>query len=460
MQNAAEQNQTVNGKSAETADGLTTRLLQRFTKPVGVINTHHPMRLRAQTQGWIARRYELLDQLQSRYGVEQTPQSGDEMVFSIPAHPMRQTAAADSTFSASRLSESSGQSQAAPKAQTQTTSLLRVSRRSETLARVADSSKPVIHGGEQTRQPTATVEIPSGNVDSAIGVTQASTPLVLPQFGAEQFVAVSQRSSGELMRSIQPESAAVNPAQLQTGQTSDGQANSTVHRTESIDRIPATANAAQPVLARSRELSQHTVDQPSAQVLPNRVGSEPIQSPVIAVEMAAQSDVSVPVVGQSSDLKRQTMPGEIAMPLQQAMPVIQRKANDETRDDLPQSSTTPAAQIQPLPVTAEIPAVSAPAPSANLIWRKSATGNFGADAVTGKSGFQTSALPLKIEAVSASAPVIARQANDSPVAESGAAMNTLSTMTAKEIDIAQLADQVGRLLSRQLAVERERRGMK
>ena len=104
------------------------------------------------------------------------------------------------------------------------------------------------------------------------------------------------------------------------------------------------------------------------------------------------------------------------------------------------------------------------APQPALIWRRSVGRSSLSDGLTGgATGAVGSALPLAISAADGVAPRAARQASttestSSTSVESAAPAPPEPTASANEINVARLAEQVSRLLARQLAVERERRG--
>ena len=118
-------------------------------------------------------------------------------------------------------------------------------------------------------------------------------------------------------------------------------------------------------------------------------------------------------------------------------------------------------------VTAEIRAASSGASKPAMVWRQSAdrapSGGALADGTTGNARI---ALPLAISAARGGEPQVARQAATAEPASSTnsestgpvAATTTPATPPANEIDVAQLAEQVSRVIARQLTVERERRG--
>jgi hypothetical protein len=101
-------------------------------------------------------------------------------------------------------------------------------------------------------------------------------------------------------------------------------------------------------------------------------------------------------------------------------------------------------------LAAEIPTASPPKPG--MIWRKSESGSSAA------SRTQTT-----VETLKSNAPVIARQSDGGSSNPAGTSpphsSPTHSESVDGGVDVEQLAERVGRLLARQLQIERERRGM-
>jgi len=162
--------------------------------------------------------------------------------------------------------------------------------------------------------------------------------------------------------------------------------------------------------------------------------------------------------------KQKATPGGPVLTLAPGHSSIQRRAGVEAGGDQSPAGQNPrGAEREPRAFTAEIPAAPSLAPT-HLVWRKSATGGAASEGVTpGRTSFPAPPLPLKIEAAPAGAPSLARAiigAESGSLASLAPPMTPESSAPARGIDVAQLAEQVGRLLSRRLAVERERRGMK
>ncbi|HKX29306.1 MAG TPA: hypothetical protein VJ302_16540, partial [Blastocatellia bacterium] len=244
---------------------------------------------------------------------------------------------------------------------------------------------------------------------------------------------------------------------------------------------PAAISATPPVLARSRELDQPGIPSAEARVWRTgpRSGLQGAQggsmAPAARLELRRESETAASQVGgQVESTGPSAVSAEAPLPLAPALPVVQRRLEVEgieTGAAAPLTSPTASAIESPrMAVAAEIPPERISAARSHMIWRQSAgSETFGGYSAAGRPGFPGSPLPLRIEAVPVTpqAPVVARQVGNGPVSEPGTTASPMPPSAPPEsaapnrgLDLGQLAEQVGRLLSRQLTVERERRGMK
>lgn len=413
---------------------LAERLLRRHAEPVGVIDVRQPQELHARTAGWVARRFGLLEHWRTRYGGhELAPPSKGEMVFNAPVAQTRE--AHGVVFSAHR-----GDSLVTPK-ETPVSPLLRVTRRPPTLSRAADP-------GSVSRSPSGvegprrfqTIEPAPGRSEAAIttDVPDLSRPLISrrPDDHIETALETPASEPGPPVRAPVTES----PTRTQPVQTTSARPPSPVTNTNVGDRVTTSVSAVETTLARSYELSQ------SGQTLRSSASAVPAPTHASSPAPARETEDQVSVTAVPEKQKMQT--SEAVLPLASAPLTLQRQPLVE--------QAGPIAKSQPLAVTAEIPATTSHE-SPHMIWRKSANDEVTGDRLT--SG--RTPLPLKIEAAS-STPIIARSIVSDAIAESGESARQAyeSSGRTREIDVAQLTEHVGRLLSRELEVERERRGMK
>lgn len=426
---------------------LAERLLRRHAEPVGVIDVRRPQQLHARTAGWVARRFALLDHWRTRYGGdEQATVSNGELVFTAPAQPLWE----GGVVPQAAVRERAVESHVAPK-ESGHGPLMRISRRPPALARAVDqanvSEAPGNPGGVgRARQTQTTNDVASA---SEVAITTDIPP--------------SSNPADEPVRSSLPERVTEGLARTQAGQTMGGQPGSPPTETNAGDRVATPISAAQPTLARSRELSPFGIARSETQIW--RTPASSVTAGMRAISLAPAAANEGPVSVSAEHEKQKAPPGETVLPLAPGQPSIQRHAGvEEGGDQPPAVQTARAAERQPRAVTAEIPAAPSQAPP-HFVWRKSATGGAASDGVTpGRTSFPAPLLPLKIEAAPAGAPTLAREiggaAESGSLASLAPPMAPVSSAAAREIDVAQLAERVGRLLSRRLAVERERRGMK
>ena len=441
---------------------LAERLLRRHAEPLGVIDVRRPQQLHERTAGWVARRFALLDHWRTRYGGdEQAPFANGEMVFTAPAQPLREGGVVPQAAERARAVEPPF----APK-DSEHGPLMRISRRPPALARAADpanmSDAPGDRGEVERARPSRSTGAASSAGEMAIttNISHSSRPLTLSRRIDDQVGMAAENSAGELLRSSPPER--VTESQAEQGMSR--QSGSPLTETRVGDRVAAPVSAVQPALARSHELSPFGIARSETQIW---------RMPAASVTAGMRASSLAPAVGTEDQVyvaapeKQKARQGEAVLPLAPAPPTIQRQAGgDEGGVQPPAGKTARAAERQPLAVTAEIPAAASQAPP-HLIWRKSAAGGLASGGVApGGTSFPAPPLPLKIEATSAGAPTLARKISGDSTTEPGSMTSLAPPLTlessapARGLDVAQLAEQVGRLLSRRLAVERERRGMK
>src|SRR5262249_41230130 len=439
-------------------------VLRRNAEPVGVIDVRRPQQLHARTAGWVARRFALLDHWRTRYGGdEQAPFANGEMVFTAPAQPLPERSVVPQAAVRARAVEPP----VAPK-ESEHGPLMRISRRPPALARATDPANMSEAPGDSSgvgraRQSQRTSDVASaGEVAITTDIPSSSQPLILPRRSGAQFGTATENPADEPVHSSLPERMTESLARTQEGQTTGGRPGSPLTETNVGDRVAAPVSAAQTTLARSHELSPFGIARSETQIL--RMPASSVRAGMRANSLAPAAANEGLVSVSAAPEKQKSTPGWAVLTLAPGQPSIQRRAGvEEGGDQSPAGQTARAAERQPRAFTAEIPAAPSLAPP-HLVWRKSATGGAASDGVTPvRTTFPAPPLPWKIEGAPAGAPTLARAING---AESGSLPSLAPPMTpessapARGIDVAQLAEQVGRLLSRRLEVERERRGMK
>jgi hypothetical protein len=345
---------------------------------------------------------------------------------------------------------------------------MRISRRPPALARAADpanmSDAPGDRGEVERARPSRSPGAASSAGEMAIttNISHSSQPLILSRRIDDQVGMAAENSVGELLRSSPPERVTESLARARAEQGMSRQSGSPLTEPNVGDRVAAPVSAAQPTLARSHELSPFGIARSETQILRAPASSVTAGMRANSFAPAAANEGQVSVSAEHE--KRKATPGGAVLTLATGQPYIQRRAGvEEGGDQSPAGQTARAAERQPRAVTSEIPAAPSQAPP-HLVWRKNATGVAASEGVTpGRTSFPAPPLPLKIEAAPAGAPTLARAiigAESGSLASLAPPMTPESSAPARGIDVAQLAEQVGRLLSRRLTVERERRGMK
>jgi hypothetical protein len=437
---------------------LTDRLMSRYTEPVGVINTRHPQRIHARTAGWVAQRFALLDHWRTRYSDDESQEAPRSRVgqgagdFALPSSPlsaMRERLAASP--SVPQISRSIAPASAvAPRSSTRTSStpaspMMRVMRRA--LGSADSPLAPLASGARTGRKPDAP---PTETQPARIGAGAEpakgdSTPLTPANAGGEigEAKTVAQRKShGEnnsgvtaaqplLLRATELPSTTTVAGRVQrklsetapglpVGRIIGGSATDAT-----IQRMPLSS--ASPVERRSDE----TRPEPSLNAGP---AMPPIQTDRKPVQPARVSQL--PFAGVA--IQRQAVSENTGG---QSSGQIQRDAS---------GATVSQTHVGKPALAAEISTASLPKPG--MIWRMSESDSSAA------SQAQTG-----IETLKSNALVIARQSDGGSSDPVGISPPTSSPVPSESagggVDVGQLAESVGRLLARQLQIERERRGM-
>jgi hypothetical protein len=176
-------------------------------------------------------------------------------------------------------------------------------------------------------------------------------------------------------------------------------------------------------------------------------------------------------LGQSSLIE--APPASVPMPIQR-LPADEQSSSRRHIDAMAPDAVIKGLAKEEIGATRTVltkPEIRATSPvmaKPDIIWRKSVDEPPAERLSVGSSKRTSEALPLAINRAAKSDVVLFRQAEpasdrtESTLASSDveAAPSPAQSMPADQIDLGELADRVGRLLSRRLAVERERRGIK
>lgn len=391
--------------SSPNSSELTTRLLGRYVKPVGVIDTQHPQQLQARTAGWIAQRFGLLEHWRRRYESDESAPAADQsLVFASAPGSHEDRAASEPVIAA------------------------------DTRTAIARSSSPM----ERVRRPGA--RLPDAWAPSTLAKAQSQP--------SRQ--AVTTKDSEVISRQQEPLGDTRSPAS--TSKYSNARNLNVPHqgRGNVAPLKPTTSPMPMPRLSR-----------PSGEgsMARQEIRRTAAAQPPLGTERKEQEPARF-VDGQAFMANGKGRGGveSGAGTVRQAMPLVQRRTEPAPIDD--GTGATRPLDINPkrTPVVAELAPPASPPPV--LIWRAGGSSNSMAASPAASS-------PLPHRAMSPE-PVIARQAStssgpaepSSTAATGPAPVATGPRASASDLDMAQLAEQVSRMLSRQLAVARERRGMK
>jgi hypothetical protein len=462
---------------------LAERLLRRAAEPAGVIDVRQPQRIYERSAGWVARRFALLDHWRTRYGDQPATGGGDEMTFAVAPALRASSGAFPDVTTLARAAAPPGSNPDAPRFDTGVAAspspALRVSRRGARTANApGETARP--NAPDETAKPgdSGTVSLFSETSGESRAVAIAatpdparsgdSTPNHQSELTTENFY---QAPAVPVERVMNPEGAA--PPREQRAFETPALPLAREIRAEAppVSLQLQRRHSAETVgTARSREITRDsTADMRLSSTGSSRAPDSPV---VFAVNAETAMNAPGAVARQAGGEVTDPGPGATVAPLAPSMSrpsaapqAIQRREESRQAGGRPLSEQySPAINVQApqSPVVArEIPAASSGAPEPALIWRKSAGDESNIRGAT-TGGAVASSLPLKIEPPTAIAPAVSRQIGADAESGVGAApgMGAEPPARAGEVDVAQLAEQIGRLLSRQLAVERERRGMK
>lgn len=469
---------------------LAKRLLRRRTEPLGLIDVRQPQQHYARTAGWVAQRFALLDHWKTRYGSDEDASAANAgLVFAMPGQPIAEPSrvlASPTQLARVATQGVASQPSSASVAPSSPPEQFRVRRRSPP---PADADK-VASNSSDGSAATSRFQAARGEflgADIPAITHQAASPsstLILPQRLAGH-VEPEQETAGDATRHVErssqrevsspPEAAAAPwPTAGPSGTTGISHLGSempsataevlpqTPVRVSHIEarsaalplRLQRQPGEAAPGLVTAQELTAPVVSTPTAEMVLAEPAAGPVHEPsALLGGESAVSGMTYVVVAQPGFAGMETTPVQSASPV--SLPLVQRQAVDSA----PSAETAPDDGLyQRAAVAAEIRPTSASTSQPAMVWRQSANGS--------AAGGAGSALPLGINAVPGGELLVARQTT---AAESPPSTNTESTTPAATtpmptappangIDIAHLAEQVSRLLARQLVVERERRG--
>ncbi|HKQ79337.1 MAG TPA: hypothetical protein VJ810_36925 [Blastocatellia bacterium] len=493
-------------QSRETADSplrdspLINRLAQRGAAPIGLIDTHHPRHLHARASGWTAERFGWMEHLRKRHlneGVGPAPQAslGDGArrgLLNGVDEPQSDGPLIARKVAPVDAQQGSSSPEIVPPATDSPSSLARVSRRGPQMAPAASvvQRQAGVDKGRRSGDGSATATTPSVTAAEALNIADSPSPLARvirrgPQtpsgaFAVQRKVKVDEvRLSGDDRPRRRPAAPGVEVPIAEKTSVLSSSLRPLI--TSTLDESPAasmreTAPSQMnltgrpitkpiPVAAQSMPwLPVKGGDAPAVQrKVDTRPGGPDLPPALPSVPSPSAAD---PVAGRAGGVRGEGMirDATAAQARPGSMAITGASKNAIGADSAPptqliqrRSADHRVAHFPSIP--AQSPAL-APAGGAHelpqMIWRKAEAGE--------QSRPLTGPSPLVREPV---APMIARQIDSgSPAFESGATVReTTTTGTAppapgRGLNLAHLAEQVSRVLTRQLEAERERRGMK
>jgi hypothetical protein len=388
---------------------LTDRLLRRHNDPVGLIDVRHAEHHYSRTAGWVAQRFGLLEHWKTRYDVDDSAAAeGAGLVLSTTTGQPQSTRvvqrAADVSPSAIQAF-----SQASPSPSEE----FRVRRRPVEPVSVSPPTTNVI----------ASVSASSGEPPGPeLRATDAAGPPGKSEILTSPRAAALDAKAPTIMRKAAQQPVSLSRAGLEGGLHGRGQQSL-------VQKTGAQGVLASPGRAGRQEPGQSSLIEVSPASVPTLIQRLPADEPSSGMHH---------IVGTSPDA------------------VVKGLPKEEIR-------TTRTVSSKP-EIRATSPVIAKP----EIIWRKRVDGSPAEEPSVGISGSTGGALPLAINRAAKSEVILFRQAEPAPDStestlagsDGEATPSPALSMPADQIDLGQLADRVGRLLSRQLAVERERRGIK
>lgn len=409
---------------------LTRRLLRRATEPIGVIDVRHATELHSRSGLWLGQRLELLDNLKSRYRLDQgaggtagAAAVAGGMYFISPLQRMAATSPFD-LASVSRWVSRTGM----PETATGTVSQLSPASSAQQYRVKRPNSHAEPNPSKAFSSETVSSQSP---VRGGIQVSANSAPAML-----------LQRKTSEMQSPIssRPDPSAmplVHAAGVETPERVDNRlaprhdSSPTIDPLAQVCELPRTAIVAQ----------MHLQRMPGASAAGEKIGS-----------LSTREDLpgdEAPILGSSpsSGLHLQRKPNDPA-----TFPAANSAQTAETVTALP--PTLPPARSNSRSqgaVSAEIRVAPSLPGSTSIVWRRADTN--GASRESATPGPALAAGPAY-----AIGPQIMREAVSEPVSSGSVAPIATATAGSNGADVMRVAEQVSRIIARQLRVERERRG--
>ncbi len=480
------------------SSALIQRLDRRSSQPIGLINTRQSQGGLPRLPATIVQRFDLLEQIQTRYGVNNNSSgTGTELTFATPspktAGEQTNTFTSEAASFSTRRSANTqpGTSTLSSTSNQAPTATFRISRKAVPLESESFPSKGGSEPLSSSTQPSNEETFPSdssmirlkriSNKDTKISAINSEIPsnsqdlLTAREIPLKVDASASPKvinKSPLVMRKDTAENLE-EEIQQQPYLLAQPLVNKIQSPTQTFSSAQAEAN--NPLVLRkdtTENLEEEIQRQPYllAQPLANN-----IQSPTQTFSLASDEANTPLVLRKATTISQDGSPENL---------MISARGSEQgnIEGNLPTSklavsvplvktqSTPLIVQRQPerVAVSREIPGNMASLPQSTIVWRKSSQfatpGNNFSDV---SNGGRNNSFPLAIASVHHNGQaMIARQTTPAPMSRTVPMSNPTMSMPRQtampmpEINVAEIAEQVSRILCRQLTVERERRGMR
>ena len=419
---------------------LTRRLVRRATEPIGVIDTRHAFELHARSTVLPAQRLGLAKELATRYGVEPTDGGSQNNTFTVDM-PL---------VSPKQNSESPFQLGSAPPWGSATVP-------AENPKNLDLTPSPAQYRVKRPGPYTAPLSAPVTGERVADAGVQANTPIVAPQV----------RPQMEPAQAVVDTTLETARASLSKGEVSQRATHGSTAPLPKVNEVPHIDVAAQtPVQRQSRSAAidpivvlpedsttaqenavPRVIESPQTAVTPQM----PLPSATIAASTVVDSAAIQPVQesvsalrafisGDSKVIERQPQGGTDE-------PVRGLRIGDSPNPALRPAGANPASSSA---VVAETQVPPSPMAFPSIVWRK-------AESSAASITMPQRAAWLSGPSYSSETPIM-RQAASEPMASGPDSHVALPGSANGGIDLTRVAEQVSRILTRQLRTSRERRG--
>jgi len=449
---------------SELSTGLGERLLRRHHEPIGVVDVNHPERIYDRTEGWIAQRFALLDHWKSRYENSDSPGAvSGQLVLSRPRVQSNAPVVSAPVLSSTQAPRPNAVASAPPSVARLASSAPAVSTGPASPAVLAPLSLP--RQQYRVRRPNVRPADVDSNTSSNADPASSSGPSSFKQSTApDASPVISPQTDQSSYVGPMPQRAVDAPRLRVRRQPAKVQeASAPLKEPAAPGRLP---------LRVQRESMQTSESLPRQTISP-RVAVDPVRNST-AADLRTVSPAPETRSTSAGQQRAVTSEIRVAPDKPQASAIVWRTRtesaprSDNTATEPGRNETAATSPVSPAPpVSSAVPA-SSPQPLSTAL-------------PTSSPLSASTTLPLRINrsAQATTETAIARNAADSSSPGQTPAESIMRTATSSEavmreesspssyggtqsgsVDLEYLAEQVGRLLSKQLAVERERRGIK